>query len=355
VLGPGGRTFYVSAKAVYVWATPDWYGSRHRAPSGILYRLPLDGSAPSAVGVRGGPTDQFSFREDDGVLNVLVRSQGGGDAMWRSEFSDGKVALLRVPMSAFGDGTYQMPWQRYRLLPEPQGNAWEFQNRFVGDYVLYGVGNSWGTPDASKSSITVVPVRGGAVTVLRPGHSVDRIDLMGRDAVVIGGDAKKLYFSAVELTPERAPKLGDRYAMADASQSETRSHGFFFKPEADPRDGSMTGAYGVIGLPVAHAGTPGTAQLFDNSAGMFYLRRTDGRFGALGELTSHPEGAVNDGCVASCVDWYGNARPIFIGDRAFALMGYELVEGRVGDKSVTEVGRLNFAPAAKPEPARATN
>ena len=27
------------------------------------------------------------------------------------------------------------------------------------------------------------------------------------------------------------------------------------------------------------------------------------------------------------MDWYGNARPIFIGDRTFALLGYELVEG----------------------------
>ena len=29
----------------------------------------------------------------------------------------------------------------------------------------------------------------------------------------------------------------------------------------------------------------------------------------------------------SCVDWYGNSRPLFIRDRIFALMGYEIVEG----------------------------
>ena len=37
--------------------------------------------------------------------------------------------------------------------------------------------------------------------------------------------------------------------------------------------------------------------------------------------------------VASCVDWYGNARPIFLGDRMFALLGYELVEGRRAGRS----------------------
>ena len=57
-------------------------------------------------------------------------------------------------------------------------------------------------------------------------------------------------------------------------------------------------------------------------------------------------------CVASCVDWYGNARPIFIGNRVFALMGYELVEGQLGRGSIHEVTRVNFAPPPKGRPAR---
>ena len=47
MLGPAGRVFYVSAQSVYVWTT-----ARHRTPGGsaaTLYRLPLDGSAPSAL------------------------------------------------------------------------------------------------------------------------------------------------------------------------------------------------------------------------------------------------------------------------------------------------------------------
>ena len=47
-------------------------------------------------------------------------------------------------------------------------------------------------------------------------------------------------------------------------------------------------------------------------------------------------------------DWYGNARPIFIGNRVFALMGYELVEGRLArGGSIGEVGRVNFQPARR--------
>jgi hypothetical protein len=34
-------------------------------------------------------------------------------------------------------------------------------------------------------------------------------------------------------------------------------------------------------------------------------------------------------CKASCLDWYGNARPLFIGNRVFASLGYELVQGSI--------------------------
>ena len=53
---------------------------------------------------------------------------------------------------------------------------------------------------------------------------------------------------------------------------------------------------------------------------------------------------MDDACKASCVDWYGNARPIFIGERVFALLGYELVEGQLADGRVRERRRVDFAP-----------
>ena len=65
-----------------------------------------------------------------------------------------------------------------------------------------------------------------------------------------------------------------------------------------------------------------------------------------------PYKAVDDARVASRVDWYGNARPIFIGDRMFALMGYELVEGRQARGDIAEVGRVNFQPPPRVRPRR---
>ena len=76
LLGAAGRVFYVSPQSVYVWMT-DWVhdGDKARTQS-MVYRLPLDGSAPSAMQTFGSPVDQFSFLEsDDEQLNVLVRTK----------------------------------------------------------------------------------------------------------------------------------------------------------------------------------------------------------------------------------------------------------------------------------------
>ena len=75
-----------------------------------------------------------------------------------------------------------------------------------------------------------------------------------------------------------------------------------------------------------------------------FVRRTNGKFNLLGDLPSHPQDARDDACKASCIDWYGNSRPIFFGSRTFALMGYELVEAVLGQKDMAEKGRVDFAP-----------
>lgn len=356
VFGPSGRNFYVSSNAVYVWMNnPDSRRQEGSGPaSALVYRMPLDGGPPSAINAFGAPTDQFSFREDadDGILNVLVHSEGSGDAMWMPEFAGGALALARIPIGDFGNGGDTVARHRYHPLPRAgqDGNYYAFQNRFVGNYVLYGTGTSWGRSQGGGSTVTVAHIRGQGVVQLRVPHGVDRIEQMGNDAVVIGGDSRDLHFRAVELTRGR-PTLGDDYTLPGASQGETRSQAFFFKPEAG--DGWWGDAgNGVLGLPVARAGRPGYQQLAENSAAMIFLRRQDRRFVRLGELGSSSSGVIDDACRASCVDWYGNSRPIFLSKRTFALMGYEIVEGDLSARAVREIRRINFAPPSRRERPR---
>jgi len=299
-----------------------------------LFRMPLDGSGPSALGVSGSPVDQFSFlQSDDQHLNVLVRSEGSGDGMWAAEASAGEVALMRVSLSDFSDGSEVVPSSKYRKLPKPQG--YTFQNRFVSDYLIYGTGSGWGAPENKEQSnlFLVRWSRGDSHRLLLP-HGVDRIEQMGSDAVVVGTDGRNLHFTAVRLGDW--PEIASRYTRKEASQGELRSHGFFYKS-----DGNNSG---VLGLPISTPSRPGYHHLFQSSASIIFLRNQSLSLQEIGELNSHPERAVNDQCRASCVDWYGNARPLFLRGRVFALLGYELVEGRIDDGQIRELRRLNYAP-----------
>jgi hypothetical protein len=340
VLGPPGRVFYVSPGAVYVWVS-DWRreekpGAETKLAESMVYRIPLDGSGPAGLAVHGSPVDQFSFLESaDGHLNVLLRGGADGDGMWHGETTGGPTSLLRVSLDRFGDGREAAPAEAYRALPSPDG--YTFQNRFVGDYLLYGTGSGWGPPEQrTASTLYAVPWAEGPVAQLPLPHGVDRIEVMGPDAVVVGSDGQNLHFSAIRLGPR--PELGQRYVSAGASQGELRSHGFFYKP--DGRDG------GILGLPIRGAAQPGYAHLTEGSASILFLRNRPSRFEELGELAARAEGSGDDGCRASCVDWYGNARPLFLRGRIFALLGYEIVEGRLDGASIREARRVSYAPPA---------
>jgi len=88
---------------------------------------------------------------------------------------------------------------------------------------------------------------------------------------------------------------------------------------------------------------------------LLFLHNAGGHLSEVGELASRPDLAVNDHCRASCVDWYGNARPLFMRGRIIALLGYELVEGQLEGDRVSELRRVNFAPNSFKSAAAATS
>ena len=159
---------------------------------------------------------------------------------------------------------------------------------------------------------------------LATAHGIDRIDQIGS-----GFDPDRLRARRARLHRGRAgrrsaPRIGATFSLPDAREGDSRSHGFYFRPDAGSRDGS-----GVLGLPVARQIERRGRRSRSIRPAMLFLNRRGGQMSQAGELNAADDQAqaTNDGCVASCVDWYGNARPIFIGDRVFALLGYELVEG----------------------------
>jgi hypothetical protein len=335
VLGPPSRTFYVSSGAVYLWVSE----TADDDTEAFLYRLPFGRERPSAIATRGAPVDQFSFREDqrEGILNVLLRADTRGDWMGGPEVSRGDVALLRLPIAEFGDGSEAASRARYRPLPGPDGASYNFHNRFVGDHVLYG-GGAYG--EDRPATLFAAPLRGGRVASLPLSHGIGRIEVLGRDGLVVGsGRDESLGFTAIELSG--GVRLGDVFTLPAAQEGETRSHAYFFRP--DNEDGST----GLLGLPIAKPVEEAYQRFFGSAAAMLFLRREDRRFAEAGELPALVRGTADDGCKASCTDWYGNARPIFLRGRIFALLGYELVEGRLDDGRIAEIRRTSFAPGAR--------
>ncbi|MBL8947762.1 MAG: hypothetical protein JNK45_31610, partial [Myxococcales bacterium] len=235
--------------------------------------------------------------------------------------------------AALADGVQTVNTAAYVDLPEPTGNGYAFQNRFVGDHLLYGKGSSWGEGTRGDASLQVFGIRdrGGAQSIALP-HGVDRIEPMGDAAVVVGTDGSDLHFTSIDL--RREPEVAGEFVQPSAAQGETRSHGFFFKPSGE--------GDGTLGLPIRGSGAPGYEQLVNGSAQVLFLDVRDLDFRKLGALASDPNTPQDDRCTVSCVDWYGNARPIFYKGRVFALLGYELVEADISRGRVRETDRTNL-------------
>ncbi|MBL8680877.1 MAG: beta-propeller domain-containing protein [Myxococcales bacterium] len=346
VVGAYARTFYVSRRGVYLWvnATPrdpdpfartdeDLYRQLDPSNTGaVVYSFPFDGPV-GAVMTTGGPVDQFSFRERDGQLEVLVAASGSGDGMWGAEVTNGDMGLYRFPVSMFSADVPPVPAQYVRHLPRLE-QQYMMQNRFVGDYVLYGSGSSWWRSNTVERRVLAHNIARDQTQSIALEHGVDRIEPMDRDAVIVGGDGRNnLHFSALAL--DATARTAGHFSRANASQGETRSHGFFYLPTGDRQ--------GMLGLPVRSGEERGYRQLWSGSASVLFLSVNSLNFQQLGELAARaPRQGFNDHCVASCVDWYGNARPIFYRGRVFALMGYELVEGSVANNALRERSRIDY-------------
>lgn len=343
VIGPGARTFYASADAGYLWLSGWRARSDENLPESAVYRLPFGEGRPRALQVRGAPIDQFSLEEDaaNNRLYAMVLSDGRGDAMWNPWFAEGAVALATLDLNRFGDGSGQARDQDYRLLPPlPENSSYGIRNRFIGRHLFYGVGLRDDDWEPSNGIVHVVPLdQGGIQTYVLDGNVV-RIEPMGRDALILTENDEGLSFRTFNLTPtgySRRTDFTHTYLLEDVDQAEYRSHAFFFRP--DP--GSADGEAGLLGLPV-YENNPGN-RFSDVDASVAFLRRFDDRLSGIGELYSWSD-PEDDMCEASCIDWYGDARPIFVRDRIFALIGYELVEGRVSSGHIYPFSRVSFAP-----------
>ena len=350
IVGPAHREFYVSNEDAYIWNARDpedlWELDDEYwddcAPAGAsafestwsaaLYRIPLFGGEATAVKTTGVPLDQFSLDARASGFHALLSWPPSN--CW--DFEVWPMRYLYIGNSEFARMPPTLGPDRYAAIPSTKG--YYPQNRFGEDFVAYTDTTNFdsGDPWQSLSDVIVVPLADPLNSSrVRLGFDAERLELLGKGLVATGTlNDDGLHLSTISTGS--LPRVADRQFLLGYFESEGRSHAFNLKVDDAGR--------GMFGIPVApKIPYRHWSILRDNSDIAYFsvdesLQMTDA-----GLLQSSTEsGASEYKCEVSCYDWYGNARPIFIGDRIFALSGSELIEGSMVNGQITEIARVTM-------------
>ena len=376
-VGPRAVQWYVTGDHVFLWTQDreSWgYGDEDCDPylrftpdaadPALLYRVAVADGSVALAAARGTPPDQFALDASGGRFHALLE--------WHPSECDSydwpaRLVYLDVPDSALSDTLAEVPQDAYTSLP-PTGSRWTV-SRFTEHYLVYGGLSGWrrGLPDFASLDergygneyikrtrdepglpAFVLPIdRPDQVQPLAIGHTVIRAEQAGSDVVLTGyRDRGGLIVTLIDL--DRAPRIASSVRLDGRFESEGRSHAFNSLVEPD---GS-----GLMGLPTVPRISQGSRAWWRSSASDISFLQIDrrGQLVPIGELErrfNYDDDEVDDDedgipgyrCEVSCIDWYGNSRPIFTDGRIFALSGTELIEGWVGEAEIHERERLNIA------------
>jgi hypothetical protein len=362
-VGPSQAQWYVTEQDAYLW-TSDYYSAATReaecgaaprftaedyAPA-VLFRVPVSGRAPLVSATRGVPPDQFSLDARNGHFRALVR---GSARACQGGLAESQLAFFDLPLNRFSSTLTEAGTERYTAMPGVKSA--NVANRFTENYLVYGsIGMSQrGFSENSMPPAYAVPVSHPAdVRAIPVRHTVIRAEQAGNDIVVTGyRNQRGLIVTLIDL--DGTPRIASQVQLEQRFEGEGRSHAFNSLIE---EDGS-----GVMGLPtIAREGWSSRAPWRSSASDLSYLVvDTRGRLTPVGELERRFEYSEDEGsggvagytCEVSCIDWYGNSRPIFTDGRVFGLTGTELIEGRIRGGEIHEVQRLNIALSRPPQMA----
>lgn len=359
-VAPAAVQMFVSPRNVYLWATtveeaPTWRfddcakqdttpprPAARDVPPGVVYRVPVFGGDPSLLPIRGGVFDQFSMDENRGSFRALARwTSAKCDAEWEDPV---EVALLDEPGTAFTTTYRESSGREFRAVPAPGKRMVE--NRFVEDWLVYGGRDGWGgyPPDADEgpqaARAVAIPLRHPErAQVLEPGHEFVRVERVGNDVVMNGyRDPEGLRVTLLKLGNDA--RIGSQLFLKGRFESEGRSHAFNSTVNPD--------ASGIMGIPTVQSeGQSGRWWWRSQGSDISFLSfDSSGHLASLGALPGKDEDetkvAGGYACEVSCIDWYGNSRPIFSEGRIFGLIATELVEARVAAGKIEEKARIDL-------------
>lgn len=365
-IGPAGQEFYVSGEDVFLWLGPGWDDFSDDIPDckpdyrvtyneaypSTLFKINVDSGRPTALFLRGGPNDQFSMeagvKKFHAVFNMTPSDCDDDSAGHK------KLVLYSFPYSRFSSTPREIRAADYFAIPTAVPNVLE--NRITNTHAVIGGRDRWssyppgifkGTPETAISELTFVPLADPERfwTEDLP-HNVIRMERVIDDIVVTGYHDK----SGLQLTylkPDAGPGIVDTITLKGRYESEGRSHAFNYTVTDDDEF--------LLGIPTV-AYNFDTARWWSRSgeSDVSFLK-IDGsdEFTSLGLLTSSNDVDPSYRCEVSCIDWYGNSRPIFTNGRVFALLSTEIAEGRLSNERIIELDRINLTrPVLTDQPIR---
>ena len=169
-------------------------------------------------------------------------------------------------------------------------------------------------------------------------HQVDRLDRVGQNAVLIGLEENANDISLSWLDLVAAPVVTDTLKFANRVEAEGRAQALNMRVEENGE--------ALLGLPTLAVDDTGDWDEEDGTDISFTRVSNFGQLTDLGPAKGDPSRVNPDyTCETSCVDWYGNARPFFIGERIFALIASELIELQETSTGLIERSRVNLSAA----------
>lgn len=342
VMASFGSEYYVSSKRAYLFANGemDWELDplcsqtepmpgettvclpRQVSPN-LLYVLELDNSGSGVTAVTGSPSDQFSFDESSEGISLVT------SIFSANRNDDCHAYLVTIPFTSFGRAPAEPQRDHYFCLS--RGEEWLRNVRFHKTYLAAGSDHRLILVHRDTKAVSEFPL-----TIV-----AERIELAGADFMVVGsrstssGDSREsgnqLIFQLVRTTPEVS--LGDSYEMANTRQGEWRSHGYFF------HRGSTFNTFAIATFNTSNL-SPDSYSLWPAEASLnFFNISSEGLITGAGQMTPQSFQRPAEECATSCVDWYGNTRPIFLGDTIIGLLGDQMSLGALDARGNLHVER----------------
>jgi hypothetical protein len=359
-VGPSESTLLVTTTDAYLWNGGGYYESyaygdnltRRRslqectrrgvdilanAQDSVVYRVPLDGATPTFARTKARPADQFQMEVQNEHFYMLSRYAN-------NQCGDGGPATLfltKLSLSQFRTEPGELPTRAITALPG--GTFQDPITRFSDGWMVYFGGAdvfaqySPSENDRAQSRLYATPLAtpDATKTATLP-HSLIRLQPVGGGMLATGTQTgRDLAVSWLSL--DSGFQARSSLTLEGRVESEGRSHAF----SAAGLDGGRT----LMGLPTMAFNDGSIREISRTNLSdiSFFSLSANGQLSRAGKIQmSETKPSNGYTCEVSCVDWYGNSRAIFTGGRIFALMGTQIVEGRLNGPKMDTIARLNM-------------